>query len=80
MSLVAGQHMQLTATRLSSSRMSKSRRGKMRGRDTMTEVMARVVFSGVLSHIDFFFKHLSLFWGEVKKKRHESESERNSSV
>lgn len=54
MSLVAGQHMQLTATRLSSSRMSKSRRGKMRGRDTMTEVTARVVFSGVLSHIDFF--------------------------
>lgn len=54
MSLVAGQHMQLTVTRLSSSRMSKSRRGKMRGRDTTTEVTARVVFSEVLSHIDFF--------------------------
>lgn len=80
MSLVAGQHVQSTATCLSSSRMSKSRRGKMRGRDTVTEVTARVVFSGVLSHIIFFLKHLSLFWGEVKKKRHKSESERNNSV
>lgn len=64
MSLVAGQHMQLTATRLSSSRMSKSRRGKMRGRDTMTEVMARVVFSGVLSHIDFFLNICHYFGGK----------------
>lgn len=61
MSPVAGQHMQWMAICLSSSRMSKSRRGKMSARDKMTEVIARVVFSDVVSHI-------ALFWDEVKKE------------
>ena len=62
---IARQHMQWMAICLSSSStMSKSRRGKMRGRDKMTGVTVRVVFSSP----DSFLKHLPWFWGEVRKE------------